>query len=357
MSGEATRRMIAAYQQQREPTLFFTGMFQAPPQNFHNSQEVEIDIMRGEEDVSVALIDPSTGYRMSAGDLYTNKTFVPPAHKEAHPLNAWDLLKREFGQNPYEDVQFQAKAIAKAFPQFRRIENKIRRAVELQASQVLQTGKVDLKDESGTTLYQLDYQPKSSHFPTAGTAWDQSGADPLGDLRSLGDVIRGNGLHDPDELIFGDDAIDVFLQNDEVKSQLDLRRADRGAINPEMRGNGGTFHGTLWIGNYMYNIWSYRGRYKDPQTGASTPYMDKNKVIVKATEGRLDATFGGMPRIVPVDQRVLPFLPDRMQGDRMDLWTNAWVTPDGETLYVGAGARPLMIPTAIDTFGCLDTGL
>jgi hypothetical protein len=39
----------------------------------------------------------------------------------------------------------------------------------------------------------------------------------------------------------------------------------------------------------------------------------------------------------------------------MDIQMNAWITADGETMMIQAGSRPLFIPTAIDTYGCLDT--
>lgn len=357
MSDAITKRMIAAYLQDRAPTLFLTGFFQTPPQNFHNSEEVEIDIMRGEEDVSVVIQDLSTGYRMNSADLYTNKSFKPPIHKEAAPINAFDLIKREFGQNPFENVDFQANATVRAFREFRKIENKIRRAVELQASQVLQTGTVTLTDSSGNSLYTIDYQPKNTHFVTTGTSWNAGGNDPLGDLNSLGQTIRADGLTDPDTLIFGDTAWDLFINNADVQTRLELRRGMLGEVAPEVRGSGANFMGYIWIGNYRYSMWTYTGRYKHPQTGVSTAYVEADKVIMMSSTGRLDGTFGAIPRIAPPDSRALPFIPPRMadaQGG-MDLFTNAWLSADGEQLFVGAGARPLMIPTAIDTFGCLDT--
>ena len=41
MSDTSTKRMISAYIQEAPPTLFLSGFFQSPPQNFHNSEEVE----------------------------------------------------------------------------------------------------------------------------------------------------------------------------------------------------------------------------------------------------------------------------------------------------------------------------
>ena len=356
-AGKFTKRMIAAYIQEAEPTRFFTGMFRSPPENFHNSEEVEIDVLRSDEDVSVVIQDLSSGYRRNSHDEYTNKAFKPPIHKEAAPLNAFDLLGRDAGENPYANEQFQVKGTARAFRIFRKLEKMIRRSIELQASQVLQTGTVTLQDADGNDLYTLDYQPKATHFPDAGTAWGASGATPMTDLASLGNVIRTNGLADPDLLCFGETAWERFISDEDVRQLLDNRRINMGEIRTGERvGSGGIFRGTIEIGNYSYEIWTYAGRYIDPATGDSVQYMDPEKVIVRASSGRLDATFGAIPRFAPPDSRVMPYLPDRiMNGDgRVDLWTNAWLTPDGEQLFVGVGARPLMIPTAIDTFGCIN---
>jgi len=364
MSGNTTRRMISAYYQEASPTAFFSGMFQTRPENFHSSEEIEIDIVRSEEDVSIVIQDLSTGYRMNSDDLYTNKGFKPPIHKEAIPINAFDLIKRMPGQNPFESPDFRANVITKMFGGMRKVERKIRRSIELQASQVMQTGVVTLTDIGGNTLYTLDYQPKSAHFPTAGTSWASATlAQKISDLTSLCDVIRGNGLMDPDELVVGSTAWENLLQTSGFLDRLDARRADLGMITPmDRRGNGGIYRGTLELGNYKLDVFTYEGRYTDPQSGASTKYLDDGKIVVRATGGRLDATFGAIPNIgalLGASGRLIPELPSRMSSaaNGMDLFTNVWMSPDGEQLFGGVGARPLMIPTAIDTYGCLNTQL
>ena len=360
MSDTSTKRMISAYTQEADPTLFFSGFFQSPAQNFFNSEEVEIDIVRSEEDVAVVIDDLSAGYRMNTEDLYTNKKFKPPIFKEAGNLNAFDMIKRTAGNNPFEDVNFQASAITRSFNIFRKTERKIRRAIELQASQVMLQGTVTLTDATGADKYSIDYKPKATHFPTASVAWNTGGTDDkLGDIRQVSEVIRADGLSSPDTMIFGDKAWDVFIQDERVQKQLDNRRMDFGQVAPETRGEGGVFQGTLWVGNYRFQMWTYSGRYKDLQTGVSTKYMDEGKVIMLSSGARLDAAFGAIPRFAPADARALPFLPPRISNSTggMDMFTNAWLSPDAEQLFVGVGSRPLMIPTAIDTYGCLTTGL
>lgn len=359
MSGSTTTRLISAYNQSAEPTRFFSGFFRSPPQNFHNSQEIEIDIQRSGEDVAIVVQDITTGYRLNSNDIYTNKGFTPPVFKEAGPINVFDAMKRVAGNDPFQDVNFQANVILKSFDLFRKLERKIRRAMELMASQVMQTGMITAIDNAGTQLYVLNFQPKATHFPTAAIPWGQANATPVDDIASLGTVIRTDGLTRPDTLIFGETAFEEFIKDANVQLRLgkDNIRIDMGAVAPQTRGEGATFMGFIWIRSYRYSMWTYDGRYKDPQTGVSTPFMHPQKVVVMDSQARLDATFGGVPRLVPPDSRVLPFLPDRISnvGSGVDMFTNAWVTADGETLYSGASARPLMIPTAIDTFGCLDT--
>lgn len=358
MSDIGTHKMLQAYFQDSPATSFLTGFFDARPENFYNSEEIEIDIERDDEDIAIAITDLSTGYNINSSDLYTNKSFKPPILKEAAALNAFDLIKRMAGKNPFEDFDFQANATVRAFKNFRLVEKKVRRTVELQSSQVLQTGLVDLKNSAGVTLYTIDYKPKATHFPTVAIAWSNAAtAVPINDIDSLAQLIRADGKTDPTDLIMGDTAWLEFIATDQIKEHINFRRANLIAIQPIMVGRGATFQGEISVGNYVYKIWTYSGGYKDPQTGNHTKFVDPGKVIMTSEAGRLDATFGAIPRIAPPDSRVLPFLPSRMSDAdmRIDLFTNAWLTPDGEQLMTGVGARPLMIPTAIDTYGCMTT--
>jgi len=365
MSGTTTKRMLKVYEQNgKTPSLFLSGMFQSPPENFHNSESVEIDIERSDEDVAIVIQDISTGYRMNSEDLFVNKGFIPAIYKEAISLNAFSLLKRTPGDDPFKDVKFRASLLTKMFKGMKKVERKIRRSLELQASQVLQTGKLTLNNENGVAVYSLDFVPKTSHFPTASIAWGQSGATILDDLDALGEQIRDDGLDDPDEIILGKDAFRAFMADEAVQKVFDQRRADQGTISPmKKNGKGGLYRGTVEIGNYKYDIWTYGGRYKDPETGAKIQFVDPANVIMRISTGRLDASFGAIPNIAAIlgvgAARLLPELPSRMSNTEsgMDMFTNVWLSNDGEQMFGGVGARPLMIPTAIDTFGCLKTGV
>lgn len=361
MADKSTIKFLGLYRRGIPAlTLFLAGFFKTPRQNYHMSEKVSFDIVRNEEDIAIVITDLSTGARINADDLYTNKEMTPPVFDEEGTINSFDLIKRQAGQNPYDDPEVQATATTKAFGIMRKMENKIRRAIELMAAQILQTGMLTLRDKNGVALYSINFGAKATHFPTVGTAWNAPGANPRGDISALADVIRTDSGVNVDTAIMSTENFGLFMQNESFGNDLANRRFFVGEIAPEMRGNGATYQGWFWAGNYRVNIWTYAGTYKNPQTGLSTTYIDRDKVILLSATGTdLDLTFGGIPRIVPPDTRVLRYIPSRLPDSAggMDFSTFAWVTPDGKQLKVSVGTRPLTVPTGIDTFGALDTGI
>ena len=359
MSDKSNARMLDLYMEEAEAPLFLSGMFQSPPRNFFSTEKVEIDVIRDEEDVAIVIKDLATGAHMNESSKYVNKSFTPPIFKEAAAINAFDMIKRQAGQTPFEDPNFALNATTQAFAVFRKLERKIRRSIELMCSQVLQTGTVTLTDAAGVDLYTLDFGSKTSHMATVGTAWATNGSTgtPLADLEALASVVRRDGKKNPNKLTFGASAWSRFLANADVQKRLltNLNSMGMGQLAPVSRGQGATFQGFIILGNYRFEMWTYDGWYKHPVTGVLTPYLSDDNVVM-TSDGRLDLAYGAIPRIVGPDARALPFLPSRMSspGGGLDLSINAWVTSDGESLMVSAGTRPLVIPTAIDTFARLD---
>lgn len=357
MSNAVTKRMLPAYLQMAPVTMFLSSFFQTPEINYHNTETVEVDIMRNDEDVAIAIVDLSTGSRQNFADLYTNKEFKPPIFDEEISISSFDLIKREVGQNPFENPSYAANMVSRLFRGLVLVDNKIRRAIELMAAQVLQTATLTLRDQAGNALYTLDFGGRNSQFPTVTVSWGDSGDTPLQDLEALAEEIRTNHKGDPDVLLFGKSAWANFIGNADVKEALDLRRDERAFVRPESRGAGATYQGAIWIGNYRFEMWTYNGRYKDPQSGDSLNYLDADKVVMLDSQARRDRTYGTIPRLVGMDPRLASFIPERLSDPESgtDLSVFAYITPDGKQAKASAGTRPLVIPTAIDSFGCLTT--
>lgn len=348
---------LLAFQSMRRPTKFLQGFFTKKPGGTYNGESVEIDIQRFGEDVAVALRQ-GVSYNLNDADVVTTKEFTPPVYGEAFPANVADLVKRLAGVDQYTDAYngYANKLVRKLMTYFMLGMDKVVRGLELQAAQILQTGKLVLADSSGT-VFELDFKPKATHFPTVGTAWSNTASDKLGDLQALGDVIRKDGQVNPNILIFGATALKQFLADEKVQAALDKRRIDIGEISPRMVASGAVFVGMIWIGAYMYQLWTYAEGYKDPATGNWKTYIDADKVVMTSDQTRLDLVSAIVPLPLGPDPRVASLMPGRLIDDAMglDVTPNLWCTPDGKQLMAEINSRPLLVPVQIDGFGCLDT--
>ncbi len=352
MSDNSTKRFQSAYIEQADAPLFMASHFRS---SYHAAETVEFDVQRDDRDIAV-MIQDHTGPRFSAPAPYTNREYAPPEFDEGFVINSYELLKRQPGQNPFEDVSFMGKAQTEFVKGIRRVENKLRRAVELQCSQVLQTGKVELRDATGTLLRTIDYLPKSSHLPGAEVDWDENSPKIYSDLAALNAVVRRDGKAGVGKYIFGESAFAALIKDETVLKLLDNRRMSLGDISPQAKNDSATYMGDLVIGSDRIECWTYQGSYKNPADGVDTPFVSPWKVVAIGKNADLELSFGAIPQLVGPDPRLSSIALGRIQGaGGLDLSTNIWLNDRGTVLKGSAGTRPLAIAKAIDAFACLNT--
>lgn len=354
----STKKMLAAYVQSTPAPMFLTSLFTAAPENFHNSEEIEIDIQRDAQNVAVPVGHMGDGYQANQSGGFTTKKFTPPAYLEQESIHALQLMGRTPGRTDYDNPDFQAAALDKALRAARVLEKKIRLGMELQASQILTTGAIDLKNAGNVTVYAESFGAKPAHFFNSGVAWSGA-ADPLADITAACDLVNNDSLEPAVQCIMGAGSLEAALAITSFRQRFeaDTGRFNVGNISPSMEDaqRGGQRVGAIYIGGNWLEVWTYNGAYKNPVGGTMTKYVPNDKVIVRAA-ARMDATFGGIPTFGS-DGRAARFIPGRIINSQAmtDIQMNAWISPDGSVLNIGLGARPLMIPTAIDSFACIDT--
>lgn len=345
------------YTQTRSPNMFLSRHFTVKPGGIYNGEKIGLDIERFGEDVAIA-IRKCTGPNLNDFDEFTTKEFTPPAYGEAFPLDVCELLNRMAGVDPFTAAyqEYAAALIAKINRGFMLVDDKIKRAVELQASQILQTGILTLTNSDGDTVYTLDFSPKATHFPTTSASWSGV-SDKLGDLLSLAKVIRADGQINPDKLIMGETALGNFLNDADVQNQLDNRRIDVGEFAPRFADSGATFYGFVWVGTYRFEIWAYPDTFKSPETGDPVEYVEPDKVIMLSNRTRLDMTSARVPLPLGPDPRVAALMPPRISSreEGFDVTPNLYPTTNGKQIMGELESRPLLLPVQIDGFGCLDT--
>lgn len=354
--------MIKAYKSMPniDKNMWLTSWFKTTPEDITDAEFISIDIERQDEQVAPVLTDISTGANVVSEDVFTNKEIKPPAFALKMPFDVFDLTNRMPNQTEYEaaNINYQAKMRMKILNSWKKLTDMIKRSIEMQASQILQTGTVTLYDIDGIARYTLSYAPKATHFPTAGTAWGDVGSNPLGDIISLAEVIRDDGLVDPKNLIMGQGAFAQFLANADVKTLFYQDNYAIGTLSPQMLNNGATLQGFIPIGNYRFNIWTYGGRFIDPVTSTKIQYLNWDSCILLPDPEDIDfrKCFGAVPQVVDSHPDFRDVLPSRVSvPGAFDFKPRIYTDEAAETVYSEVKSRPLLIPVSIDAYGCIDT--
>lgn len=361
MAGKATSKMVTLYEQNARPSMGLDNFFQAPPENYFNSEKVEYDIIRSGEEVAVAIQDISADFRGNAEDAFTNKEIMPAVFGETFDIPAFAPITRQAGFNPYEDMDFQATVARRVIRLTGKLEDKIARAREMMAAQVLTTGKITLVDKTGATMFTADFKPKTSHFFSAGTAWSNSAATIVADLNTACELIRTDGKGIADTVIMGTKSFEAFITNADVKARLNNDyKINLGAMSGlNYNSMGLAYRGLFTVGDFNLDIYTYNGRYDAISNGASSRYIPDAKVVVMPSTIRLDKFFGSIPRFDIPDQvrSAIPALPRNLRAAGRGMSVFPYFTPGGRSLKVEMGLRAVYVPTAIDQLVCISTGV
>lgn len=343
------------------PQVFLASLFPTPADGYFDTEKVTIDIQYELDQLSVPVRSLASGARSIRADQYDETEMTPAVFRDKTEVGVHELLKPQFGENPYQTAMFQVHLAQIVGRRVSKLIPRIQRSISLMGAQLLQTGEIDMIDETGATVYTISYGLPSAHFADASFAWtDQTDGDPAGDLRAHAELLERNGKEKIDTVILGKTAGLNFVNHDKVKTQLDNRRMEMGRIAPRV-GEGvadATYLGVINAGSRNFDVWMHDHTYRHPQTGADTPYVGVNNAILLASNARRETLYGSVPRVVPVDNRLAGLLPQRARADRsggVDIHPYVYAAPNGSSATVEVASRPLVhCPNAL-TFGTLNT--
>jgi hypothetical protein len=352
-------KIIALFNQ--EPDIkkmgFLSTFFKVPPDGFTDSEFMEYDITRSGAEIAPAVRDLSTGAVTIVEDVFTNKQMPFPVYSLDSPVNIARLMKRQPGENAYQEekVNWLGRLSYILMRAFGKMTRMIRGSIEQQAAQVLQTGTLTLTDENGKPAYELNFKPKTSHFPTAAVSWDEEGATPLEDVETLSDVIHEDGFADVEILIFGSDAWRAAYRNAEFREAVKKDNLGMGDLNPQLKGKGAKYMGYIHIGAYRYDLYLYNAIYTPWGEVQPQHYLDPGKVVFLPAIEELDfrRLFGGIPN-VKVDAVFDPIFGGKIPIENDYDFRGRVYFDEPRDTYVGEiKSRPASIPVSIDRYGCL----
>lgn len=329
-----TNAVVAVYRENVTPTSFLRSFF---PSVFSPTKYISFDVMRANEKVAVDILR-GTGSNLNKKKRSTIKTLEAPLYAEGFNVNELDSYDTAFGTL---DPKFIAQLATEAAETLVAMRNKIERAYEKQCADVLKTGVITLS--SGDNI---DFKRKSDSLVDlgAGNYWTTNTVDPMTALSTAGQFIREKGKAQGGtyNVIMGEYALNAMLNNTLFKEKYgSLKDVTLGEIHePQRLATGGTLHGRVSAGSYIFYVWTYPEVYDDAN-GDSTPYITTTDIIVLPTITNFKTAYSLVPQLPGMNSMVQTEGGSYVMNEYVDFKQRNHVQ---EILSAGAA-----VPVAIDT--------
>jgi len=356
---------LEAYKEEKTFIPFLSSFFRTRPSDIRDAESVKIDVQRGTRYIAPVISNFVQHGSKIKRSQYTSKEYTPPVVALQSDFAAGDLISKAFGKSEYETEQmgYMQQLQNNIMDVMVEIENEINRHIEYQAAQVLQTASgITLYDENCVAAYTIDFLTKASHFPLVSIDWEDEDSDPDSDIYSLYRVIKQDSGADARNVIFGKDALRNYLRNAKIQDKFDIRNYAPGTVNPQDQSPDAVFLGEILIENKRFRCWSYEGEYVDPSDSSSPatlPFVGDDKVILIPDAGSMNMdlrrVYCNAPSIGKLLGQDLGLLPATINLDNRAYTGRSWYDDDGDQAIIEIKTRPLLIPVAIDCFGCIDT--
>lgn len=288
--GALTNAIVAVYKENVTPTSFLRSFF---PSSFSPTRLISIEVKRANEKMAVDILR-GTGSNLNKKSRSTLKTIEPPQYAEAFNVNELDVYDTAFGTL---DPSLMAQLATESAETLVELRNKIERSYEKQCADVLNSGVITLS--SGDNI---DFKRKAGSMVDggAGTYWTVTTVDPMIILQAGGQFIRENGKAQGGtyNVIMGSSALNAMLNNPIFTAKYgSLKDITLGEINePQRNATGGTLHGRVSAGAYVFNVWTYPEGYTN-SVGVWTNYIPNTDIIILPTVTNFKITYALVPQL------------------------------------------------------------
>lgn len=299
-----------------------------------NSEEIHFDIDTRRPRLS-PFVAPIVAGKLVLDKGYTTKVFTPAYIKDKRIFDVNRPFRRTMGEqiggstNPMQRLQ---NAIASNLSDQ---INMLTRRQEVMAIETLRTGAITITgDQYATVNVNFGRDAALTITLSEGAKWGQSGVEPLDDVENWSLLVTEKSGSSVGNLVMDIEAWRLFSSSTKVQNLLDrFRGSDK--INPTVTGEGARYMGN--IGNF--DIYVYVGWYEHPDTGANTPYLPANTVLILGTD--IDGT------------RAYGAIRDEAAGfQAMPYFSKSWADNDPSIRYLLLQSAPLTVPYRVNASAC-----
>ncbi len=260
------------------------------------------------------------------------KRFRAAYMKPKDPVTPDRAIKRRAGESLGGSLSMEARENAIIADILQHHRDSIMRHWEVMAARAVIDGKVTLEAEDYPRTV-VDFQRDPAHTVTlgAGTGWNESGADLVGNLNAWRETIRRakfGGV--AGRLVLGKNVVSHFTKNPDVRELLDtqIRGTEGNSFNIGVRSGEeveyiGRFNGGL-------EVYAYDAYYED-RAGNQYDILDPDSIVLVGAGIRGVRCFGA------IMDRKANFQP-------MSIYPKMWEADDPAGLWMMSQSAPLMIP-------------
>lgn len=294
-----TRTMLPALEVVKKPKRFLRDTFFRNVRTF-DTEAVDIDIIKDRRRVAPFVTHRQEGPAVDRRSFET-RTYKPQALKPKMVTEAEDIMKRSPGEVLYSGGMTATERGAERLMQdLLELDEIISRREEVMCSQALFDDAVQITDVEGNKIVSdISFGRSASHTisdPTTDYSgyWNQSGSDPIDDLRKWRRLVTQDSGVLGNIVLMGAKAVDAFLANADVREVLNLRRSSQADI--QMRYDD---MGVVYVGNiegmeiFQYDEW-YIDDWTDNTSPVEMPMIPDEKIIVGSTMARMDMLYGAI---------------------------------------------------------------
>ena len=342
-----TRNLVACIQGIDPASSFLRDRyFTAGPLSLFKSEKVLVEYREGSRRLAPFVYKRKDGVIMDR-EGSSMREYTPPTIAPKRAITLDDISKRGFGEALFgDDITPAQRSMALAAMDLNEMDNEITRREEWMAAQVmLDNGCVmqeygddaDLSVENEIRFYSGDTNPAAISAVT--TKWDATGADIIGDMAKMIELLVRNGLPASD-FVCAPDVADAIVNNEKIQKLLDNRRYDLGQVAPRLQTDSASVMCQLNVRGRVINVISYDEVYEGAD-GTLTSYIPSGCGIMTAP-GAGRRYYGAVTQLEQDDKQWHTYTGARVPKYEAD-------TKD-EVRTLKLTSRPLLAPYNKDCF-------
>lgn len=278
-----TTQLLAAVKQLTPATSFLSKRyFPTDAGSIFSTEYVLVEYKDGTLSIAPHVTPGNTSLNL-ARPGYDAWSYKPPMAKVRRVLTIDDLQQKGFGEALYSNLTPQQRAAQYTAEDLAEMDERLVRTEEMMCARVMQDNALtvdvyadNLEDKQTETMNFFTGRNNAVYTPSNG--WDNGGADILGDLNIMAQMLIQTGQPAVD-LVVGAAVASAIVNNNQIAGMLDNRRYEMGGIAPDELGDGAYLLGRLNAYGPTLNIIAYPMMYTDLQ-GNTRPYIDDNKVVM-----------------------------------------------------------------------------